>query len=193
MTRGAPGTHDVSMGINLIQQLKSRQPVQLTIFDKATDDRAPQDKWVTCDSPVDIILFEGWCVGAQAQPPAALTEPCNDLEASEDQDAAWRTFANNQLAGPYTELFALLDRLVMLKAPDFECVYEWRSTQEEKLRKRSVGSANNNIMNDQQIKRFIMHYERITRWMFTEMPQRTDCLLELNQDHNIIQATYADT
>lgn len=192
MTRGVPGTHDVQMGINLIQQLKNKQPIKLTVFDKATDDRAPEENWVTSDTPVDIILFEGWCVGAQPQPAQTLTEPCNELEASEDPDAAWRTFANQQLAGPYTELFGLIDRLIMLKAPDFECVYEWRSTQEEKLRQRTTED-NNNIMNDQQIKRFIMHYERITRWMFTEMPQRADCLLELNSDHNITQVKYSVT
>ena len=41
-------------------------------------------------------------------------------------------------------------------------------------------------MNDEQIRRFIMHYERLTRWMFEEMPKRADCLLELGHDHSII-------
>jgi D-glycerate 3-kinase len=194
-TRGVPGTHDISMGIDLITQLKNKKPVKLPLFDKAVDDRAPLDKWISCDTPVDVILFEGWCVGAVAQMPEDLTDPCNDLEESEDKDAAWRTYANRQLAGPYSELFSLIDRLVMLKAPDFECVYQWRSTQEEKLRRRVVeeDSQGHSIMNDGQLKKFIMHYERLTQWMFKEMPLRADCVLELDHDHHIVRANYSST
>ena len=187
MTRGVPGTHDVSMGIELIEQLKNKKATQLPVFDKAIDDRAPADQWVSVDAPVDIIIFEGWCIGAQAQPQQALDKPCNRLEESEDKDASWRTYANEQLAGPYAQLFDQIDRLIMLKAPDFECVYQWRSFQEEKLRQRTAeGSGRRSIMNDEQIRRFIMHYERLTRWMFKEMPKRADCLLELGHDHSII-------
>ena len=75
----------------------------------------------------------------------------------------------------------------MLKAPDFESIYEWRKTQEDKLRQRSNGS---NIMNAEEIARFIMHYERLSRWMFKEMPARADYLLELTPDHTIAQASY---
>jgi D-glycerate 3-kinase len=192
-TRGVPGTHDVSMGVELIQKLKNKEAVQLPVFDKAMDDRAAEEKWISCDTPVDIIILEGWCVGAIAQQPEALTAPCNSLEESEDSDAAWRTYANEQLAGLYRELFQLIDKLVMLKAPDFECVYQWRSTQEEKLRLRTADSDGHSIMDDAQLKRFIMHYERLTRWMFEEMPARADCLLELNHDHHIVRAAYSQT
>jgi len=157
-TRGVPGTHDTELGIQLIQQLKD-----------------------------GIILFEGWCVGAIAQSDDLLETPCNQLEADEDSGATWRTFANQQLQGSYTELFQLIDKLVMLKAPDFECVYQWRKTQEEKLRNNTQGDA---IMNEQQIARFIMHYERLTRWMFEEMPQRANCTITLSPDHSIAQVDY---
>ena len=83
--------------------------------------------------------------------------------------------------------------LVMLKAPNFECVYEWRSLQEEKLRIKQEKSPNNSttdIMNPSQIKRFIMHYERLTRWMLEEMPQRADYVLELTPEHNIKQTSF---
>ncbi len=189
-TRGVPGTHDVSMGINLIQQLKNQHPTQLPTFNKAIDDRTKENQWIQHHTPVDVIIFEGWCVGAQPQSTKDIVEPCNSLEQSEDPDAIWRNFANQQLAGPYKELFELIDFLVMLKAPNFECVYNWRSTQENKLRDKSSDQQNHSIMNDQQIKKFIMHYERITHWMLSEMPQRADCLLELNPDHNITKSSY---
>ena len=186
-TRGVPGTHDTELGIQLIQQLKDGKTPLIPVFNKATDDRAEKDQWITLDQPVDIILFEGWCVGAIAQSDDLLETPCNQLEADEDSGATWRTFANQQLQGSYTELFQLIDKLVMLKAPDFECVYQWRKTQEEKLRNNTQGDA---IMNEQQIARFIMHYERLTRWMFEEMPQRANCTITLSPDHSIAQVDY---
>ena len=186
-TRGVPGTHDTELGIQLIQQLKDGKTPPIPVFNKATDDRAEKDQWITLDQPVDIILFEGWCVGAIAQSDDLLETPCNQLEADEDSGATWRTFANQQLQGSYTELFQLIDKLVMLKAPDFECVYQWRKTQEEKLRNNTQGDA---IMNEQQIARFIMHYERLTRWMFEEMPQRANCTITLSPDHSIAQVDY---
>ena len=186
-TRGVPGTHDTELGIQLIQQLKDGKTPPIPVFNKATDDRAEKDQWITLEQPVDIILFEGWCVGAIAQSDDLLETPCNQLEADEDSGATWRTFANQQLQGSYTELFQLIDKLVMLKAPDFECVYQWRKTQEEKLRNNTQGDA---IMNEQQIARFIMHYERLTRWMFEEMPQRANCTITLSPDHSIAQVDY---
>lgn len=194
MTRGVPGTHDVSMGIDLIHQLHNKEHPPIPVFDKAIDDRAPREKWVSLDQPVDIIIFEGWCVGAIAQPATALATPCNQLEETEDSHAIWRTYANQKLEQAYTQLFNLIDRLIMLKAPDFECVHQWRRTQEEKLRHRHEEDfLNDAIMSDKEITRFIMHYERITRWMFEEMPKRADCVFELAQDHTIARAHYNDS
>ncbi len=186
-TRGVPGTHDIAMGLDLINQLKARQTPTIPIFNKAIDDRAPQEQWIKLDQAVDIILFEGWCVGAIAQQNQALATPINQLEKNEDREAVWRQFFNQQLKTSYAELFQLIDRLIMLKAPDFECVYEWRMTQEKKLDRNQQGKG---IMNPAQLTRFIMHYERLTRWMFKEMPARADCVLELNHDHNITTAHY---
>ena len=192
-TRGVPGTHDVELGINLLRKLRSNKSVQLPIFNKAIDDRASKEEWVEHSNPVDVILFEGWCVGAIPQTSNSLAEACNELERAEDPDAKWRTYVNDQLQEHYSELFNLLDMLVMLKAPNFECVYEWRSLQEEKLRIKQEKSPNNSttdIMNPSQIKRFIMHYERLTRWMLEEMPQRADYVLELTPEHNIKQTSF---
>lgn len=192
-TRGVPGTHDVAMGIDLLQNLKKKQSTTLPVFDKATDDRAPKEKWKACSDKVDVIIFEGWCMGATPQDNEDLIEPCNELESSEDEDGKWRTFVNDQLREKYTELFSMLDYLVMLKAPDFECVHEWRSVQEDKLRKKHAGTSENlgnAIMNPDQIKRFISHYERLTHWILKEMPQRADCVLELTPDHRIQQISY---
>ena len=90
-TRGPPGTHDVALAGAVLDQLRAKGKVSLPRFDKASDNRAPRGSWETIRSPVDVILFEGWCIGAVAQGVGALREPVNALERDEDADAVWRT------------------------------------------------------------------------------------------------------
>lgn len=189
-TRGVPGTHDTDLGIEIIEALKSLRAGQqqsIPRFDKANDDRADASAWSTIEGPVDIILFEGWCVGSLAQNEAELQTPVNALEADEDAAGHWRQYVNTQLAGPYRQLFALLDCLVMLKAPDFDCVYRWRLEQEQKLAQRSSGSQ---IMNAQQIQRFIQHYQRITGANLATLPPAADVLLTLDIQHQVVSSSY---
>lgn len=190
-TRGVPGTHDTELGIRLLLDLKAGKRVPLPSFDKSTDDRRPLSEWITTSKPVDVIIFEGWCVGAIAEGKSKLQQAVNCLEEIDDPDARWRMYVNAQLAGVYSELFSHLDRLVMLKAPDFECVHAWRSEQERKLHASILKNGQTidqatGLMSESQIARFIMHYERLTRWMFSEMPKRSDVLFELTKDHYIV-------
>lgn len=189
VTRGVPGTHDIALGQQLFDQLSFERgapgKVLLPVFDKARDDRLPVQQWRSCMAPVDIILFEGWCVGARAQTEEALGLPVNLLEKQEDPEGLWRHYVNQQLLEGYTPFFERMDCLVMLKVPDFEAVKRWRSLQEDKLRKKlaASGEKGTHLMNDAELDRFIMHYERLTRHQLSEMPERADMLLELDQDH----------
>lgn len=181
-TRGVPGTHDVALGERLIEALRSLDEVRLPRFDKATDDRAPDHAGRRVQGPVDVILFEGWCVGARPQPQEALAEPANALEAEEDSTGAWRRYVQAALAGPYRALFSRIDRLVLLRPPGFEVVLGWRREQERKLRERlaSEGAPAARAMSDEAVARFIAHYERLTRWILAEMPARADVLVDLD-------------
>src|SRR5690606_29727041 len=118
--------------------------------------------------PIQVLVFEGWCVGAVAQDSAALAKPINELERECDPHQTWRTYVNEALRLEYPRLFGRLDALVLLQAPAFDVVYEWRLEQERKLR-ASVG-AGRGIMGDGEIARFIAHYERLTRHISSEMP-----------------------
>lgn len=176
--RGPPGTHEVKMAAATLDQLRTRGKVTLPRFDKAADTRTPRGIWETLASPVDVVIFEGWCVGAVAQGQAALATPVNDLEREEDTDGVWRHYVNEQLDGPYQELFAKLNSLFLLQAPSFEVVVAWRTEQERKLRARSGGAG----MSDDEIARFCAHYERLTRWIAAEMPQRAEWSVPLDAD-----------
>lgn len=187
-TRGVPGTHDVALATTVLDQLRSGESVRLPSFDKAQDDRAPSDRWRTAPPGVQIILFEGWCVGARAQSEAALAMPVNALEAEQDRSGSWRRFVNDQLAGPYQSLFARLDRLILLRAPGFEVVRAWRTEQEEDLR-HAAGNGPRAGMSNAEIETFIQHYERLTRHILEEMPARADLTIGLDEHRCVIDAT----
>ncbi|WP_211224486.1 phosphoribulokinase [Marinimicrobium agarilyticum] len=188
-TRGVPGTHDVKLGLQLLSDLaEAGSATQLSIprFDKARDDRRPPEQWEPWQGRPHLVVFEGWCVGARAQPDTALTEPMNDLERTEDPDGRWRRYVNEQLKG-YEALFSQMDHLLMLKAPSFEQVYQWRSEQEEALARKmkAKGEDTSGLMASAQLRRFIDHYERLTRWILAEMPERADLVLSLNPAHRV--------
>jgi D-glycerate 3-kinase len=180
-TRGVPGTHDVALGAAILNRLLSGGSAELPRFDKARDDRAPGRARI--QGPVDVVLFEGWCVGAAPQPAAALREPLNDLERDEDPEGIWRREVNRRLATDYAELFARIDLLVMLKVPDFEAVRANRRLQEEKL---GSGPA---VMDEAALDRFLAHYQRLTEHMFAEMPARADILVEIGRDQRPLRVS----
>jgi D-glycerate 3-kinase len=183
-TRGVPGTHDVALGLAVLDGLAGEGETALPRFDKASDDRAPVDAWPLVAGPVDVVLLEGWCVGARPEPAEALRKPVNALERERDPDGTWRAYVNAALAGSYRALFARLDLLVLFTAPDFETVLAWRQEQEAKLRSRlaETGQAAGRAMSDEEVAVFIQHYERLTRHIAREMPARADLVVTLDAD-----------
>lgn len=185
-TRGVPGTHDVGLGLAVLDGLCAGQPTLLPRFDKATDTRAAAGTMV--EGPVDIVIFEGWCVGARPQAAAALADPVNALERDQDADGHWRQYVNAALAGTYQQLFGRLDALVLLAAPDFAIVQRWRAQQEEGLRRqlRAEGKPVDGTMSEVQIAAFIQHYERLTRHILADMPGRADLTLWLDEGRRVV-------
>lgn len=189
-TRGVPGTHNVGLGLKILSALKDRHSVCLPRFDKASDDPAPKNTWPEVGL-LDVLIFEGWCVGAVAQESAALDEPVNALETEHDADGIWRAYVNTQLEGPYAKLFERLDRLVLLEAPGFEVVQAWRTQQEHSLASlvRRQGLKGARVMTDKEVARFIQHYERLTRHILCEMPARADLTLRLDAQRNCLTSS----
>jgi D-glycerate 3-kinase len=183
-TRGVPGTHDAALGIETLDALGRAEPVLLPRFDKSIDDRRPRESWDSVRGPAQVVLFEGWCVGAKPQLPAALAQPVNALEANEDPNGHWRKYVNDALLGEYQQLFAKIDLLVLLAAPSFDVVLEWRTQQEHDLRAQKGDGAG--VMSDAAIARFIQHYERLTKHTLAEMPSRADLVIRLAADRTVV-------
>ncbi len=188
-TRGVPGTHDVGLGREVLHQLAAgKRGVRVPRFAKSVDDRVAPADWPVVKAPVDIVMFEGWCVSTPPQREAELTEPVNELERSEDAGGDWRRYVNTQLAGPYQELFAAIDLLVMLQAPDFDCVYNWRRRQEQALVART--GVESPLLQGDGLARFIAHYERLTRHNLQTLPALADCVIALDPQQAPVSVLY---
>ncbi|MDO6712103.1 kinase [Aliiglaciecola sp. 2_MG-2023] len=190
-TRGVPGTHDTALLKQVLLSLKERKTgFAIPRFNKATDDPFPTEDWPIIEEPVDIILMEGWCWGVTAQTNEQLSVPVNTLESEEDSNSVWRTFVNQQLQTEYQNLYQLMDFWVMLKAPSFECVFDWRLQQEQKLIQKlataSNSEANSGIMSANEIKRFIQHYQRLTDQSLATLSETCDVVFELDKHRKII-------
>lgn len=185
VTRGVPGTHDVDLGLKLLDQLTGAAGrVALPRFDKARDERLEPAAWSEVEVPVDVILFEGWCVGAPPEDPEALHEPCNELEREEDARGEWRQAVNAALMGDYATLFGRLQALVYLRIPDFEAALRWREEQEAELRTRASGA-----MSAAELRRFVAHYQRLTLAFRRAAPALADLLIDIDGAHRLRAVT----
>ena len=174
-TRGPPGTHDILRCREAMDRLGRPGEILLPVFDKGLDERA--GTW-RVRGPFDLVLLEGWCVGAAPVVEASLADPINALERERDADAIWRRYVNAQLGEAYAQTWDELDYLVYLRVPDLAAVRRWRLQQESSLPEHQrLGS--------EAIDWFIQHYERITLSMMASLPERADLTVELADDHSI--------
>ena len=153
-------------------------------FDKGLDDRIDRSMWPMADT-ANLVIIEGWCLGARPQVVDDLAVPINELERDEDPDGRWRHFVNDALAG-YQTLFTRFDRLVFLQAPDFDAARRWRAEQELQL-------PEDGRMSPAQLWRFTAHYERLTHWMLQDMPPRADMTAVLDHQHAVVTFTTKST
>ena len=183
-TRGVPGTHDTKLLFNCLKTLKNFKSKNFLIpkFDKSIDDRMPKKKWQKINKKPDLVIFEGWCVGATPQKKKDLLAPVNILEKEKDYNNVWRRSVNKELKKSYKRIFKLIDISIFLKVPSFKHVYEWRLLQEKKLRITSKGKK---TMDDDQIKNFIMYYERITKNMLRNYGKEANFVINIDKKHRL--------
>ena len=197
-TRGVPGTHDVALAMRLLDAMSPGETGETEIlrsprFRKELDDRVEDADWHSINLPVDLVLFEGWCVSARPQPIEALESPVNAFESSADAEGIWRGFVNDALAGAYADLFARIDHTVLLRVPSFDCVLDWRREQEAKLRLSCADSGSSegqHFMSESELIDFIAYFERLTRWMLVDMPSFAEVLVDFNRDRSFVGLSY---
>ena len=187
MTRGVPGTHDIDLMLKFFKKVKSKnfKSIKVPKFNKAIDDRYSKKLWYKVKSKPDVVIFEGWCVGAKAQTVSQLNKPINSLERVCDQDVKWRSYVNNQLKTKYKTLFDQLDGLLYLKAKNFSLLRNWRLKQERKLWVQTKNKKNLKIMSSGDIINFMQTYQRITQQMFKDAQKSSSIIMNLNSNHQL--------
>ena len=184
VTRGPPGTHDISLARATIEALihaNVETETALPRFDKIKDSMRPRQEWPVFRGAPRAILVDGWCIGATPPEPGP-----NEVER-EDAKGVWRAAQDAFLHGAYADWFATFDAIVYLKPPNWEVVRHWRGEQEVTLRGRALTPEE-----ETWIDRFIMHYERITRSMMAGR-HTANVVVELNEGRNVVARRAAET
>ncbi|KAH7906999.1 P-loop containing nucleoside triphosphate hydrolase protein [Hygrophoropsis aurantiaca] len=171
--RGQPGTHDVSLGRHILEQLRlindtSNQstPLELPSFDKSLfdgeGDRIPFGMVVK--APVDVVVLEGWCVGFHPVSEAVIEqrwmEPVKGLEEIFDLKTFVRKediLAVNEHLQGYMDWWRLLDAFIQIRGPTespYSVIYKWRLQQEHHMKMKNGGKG----MKDEQVKTFVDRY-----------------------------------
>lgn len=177
-TRGPPGTHDTARcqaALRALSGVGSGAAVEIPVFDKGIDDRVGT-RWLR--GPFDLVVLEGWCVGARSVAEAALAHPLNRLERERDPDGRWRGFVNERLATEYAAIWDDLDLRVLLRVPGLEAVRRWRLEQES-ARPRSLR------WGAREVDRFVEYFERITRSMLDPSFGGAEWVVTLDERHRI--------
>ncbi len=183
-TRGVPGTHDLNLlgaTLEALANASADRPARIPRFDKSCDERVAFENWPSVTRPPRLIVLEAWCLGLPPQADAALQEPVNMLEREEDADGRWRQYINAQLTGPYTQLWQQIDDRVLLQAPAFEVVMAWRGEQERDISQRHASRP----MDADALRRFIAHYERLSRHSLAVLPARADIVIALDRSRAV--------
>jgi D-glycerate 3-kinase len=197
-----PGTHDLELGIEILDRLIEGKTIRIPRFDKSLannqGDRVAESAWLEVIGAQDIVLFEGWNVGEAPFPENEL-ERCFEKLHHAEGFREWRDYYVAKLrdteAG-YAALFNRLDNLVMIRIHDFGDVYANREKAEAKLRQRIAGdekagksTAGLSAMSQEEVRTFVDHYEPWTLHMLQEMPARADLVLWMGAAHRIIRIT----
>jgi D-glycerate 3-kinase len=81
--RGQPSTHDLELGKKVFQDLANRKTnIKIPSYDKSAyngaGDQKPESEWQTVNAegsaPIEVVVFEGWCVGFRALSDEQLEE-----------------------------------------------------------------------------------------------------------------------
>ncbi|MGJ5633619.1 glycerate kinase [Nostoc sp. CALU 1950] len=180
--RGPPGTHDIDLGLKVLDQIRQLQsPVMLPRFDKSAFGGAGDRTTSEIVTNIDIVLFEGWFVGVRpinadvfdTAPPPIVT----------DEDRAFARDMNLRLQD-YLPLWERLDSLIVLCPTDYRCSLEWRKQAEQQMI-----TAGKSGMSNAEIEKFVNYFWRSLHPELFIKPlvkdaTAVDLVIEIHTDHS---------
>ncbi|GKT82329.1 D-glycerate 3-kinase [Colletotrichum tofieldiae] len=183
-TRGQPGTHDEDLArrfFNDVSHTNSTEAgsglIKWPAFDKSLfggeGGRVPVEQWenVPRSPPLEVLIFEGWCLGFQPLSDVAVEEKwikakkSASIKNSENPQLSTTTLASHRLdhlllinknLQRYCESFMgpwRFDAFLHLSTDQLINVYHWRLDQERALREKKGAG-----MTDEEVVRFVQGY-----------------------------------
>ncbi|PWN41968.1 P-loop containing nucleoside triphosphate hydrolase protein [Ceraceosorus guamensis] len=189
--RGQPGTHDVPLGSAILQSIagmneaseggSTTRVLDLPVYDKSAHggegDRSGET--VKVHAPLDVVIWEGWCMGFGSLEPAVLRDKYDrssrdaQIGTTSASGASYFTRhpivhlqeVNSQLASYEATWWAQVDAFVQL-APTppsgqrdggpqaLETVFTWRLQAERAMKERNGGKG----MSDEAVREFVARY-----------------------------------
>ncbi len=151
--RGPPGTHDIELGLTVLDQIReSLLPVAVPRFDKSAYAGAGERTTPEIVENVDIVLFEGWCVGVRPIDSACFANAPPPILTDEDQ--AFAHDMNSKL-NDYLPLWERLDSLIVLYPTDYRLSLQWRLQAE-----RQMIAAGSSGMTELDCEQFVYYFWR---------------------------------
>lgn len=171
--RGEPGTHDMHLAAKVFDDLANGKHTWVPSYDKSLfagkGDRKQREEWKEVNKEgepkVDVVLFEGWCVGFTAledeQVEAKWKASVKAHESSLTEaptTTLWQhsldhlLFVNNKLR-EYATITDRFNAMIHIDALDTNYVYKWRLQQEAEMR-----AAKGTGMSDDQVIHFVDGY-----------------------------------
>ena len=180
ITRGVPGTHNIAaLRKDIINFQKKKFPIVAPLFNKLKDDISSKKKII---KKAEILLLEGWCCGSTPINREYLFNNINHLESTLDKNKLWRQYYNSQLQKDYKKVFSLFNQQIYIQAPSFTYILKWRYAQEKS---NALKSKDEKFMKKTDLRKFIQHYEKLTKWMIKTMPAKADMLIKIDKNQKI--------
>lgn len=175
--RGPPGTHDLELGIAVLERLRCSQNERLKLADNSESDFPETGKIKNIEIPrfdksawggagdraaseiiagADIVLFEGWFVGVEPVAEAQLNQffAGAPLPIVTDDDRQFARDMNAKLHD-YLPLWQRLDKLIVLYPQDYRISGVWRNQAE-----REMMAAGKSGMSELEINRFVEYFQK---------------------------------
>ncbi|KAJ1816226.1 hypothetical protein LPJ56_002414 [Coemansia sp. RSA 2599] len=201
--RGQPGTQDVDLGrATLLSLLANTGPTHIPAYDKSLNagygDRIARDKWPVAQPPVDVVLFEGWCLGFRQLDAREFQAFLRGVHGESNLFKYSRKYSDANLAdinaglGVFEkQLYGLIDAWVYMRVSDIDVVYRWRKDQEDQLAESGRPSLSDQQLED-FVSRFMPAYELALKKLDTHgfvssgLLSNTTLRMHLDMDRNVV-------
>jgi D-glycerate 3-kinase len=184
--RGPPGTHDIELGINVLDSLRdlpnNPQAIAIPRFDKSLWNGAGDRVSPEMVSEADIVLFEGWFVGVKPIAPCRFSDAPYPIITERDRQFA---LDMNEKLGEYLPLWQRLDQLIILDPVDYQLSKKWRQHAEKEMIAKGKSG-----MTDAEINQFVeyfwkaLHPELFIKPLI-EKGENVNLVIEINADHSL--------